>query len=52
MGEGLSVVEAGPWTAVFGDEAGLKAGDLTLRVYLDLVDPHVVDDPAVGGEID
>jgi hypothetical protein len=39
-------------TAAFGDEEGFEAGDFTLHVWLDLVDPRVIDDHTVGGEID
>jgi hypothetical protein len=51
QGEGLSVVEAHASTAALGDETSFESRDVTLRVGLDLVNPHVVDDHTVGGEI-
>jgi hypothetical protein len=51
VGVGSSVVETRALLATFGDEAGFKAKYGTLRVGLDIVDPHVVDDHAVGGRL-
>jgi hypothetical protein len=51
-GEGLSVVETRALTAALGDDASFEARYGTLRVGLDLVDPHIVEDHAVGGDID
>jgi hypothetical protein len=50
--EGLSVFETRAITGACGDEAGFHARDVILRVVHDLVDPHGVDDHALGGEID
>jgi hypothetical protein len=51
-GEDLGVDETRALIASYGDEAGFQARDGTVRVGLDLVDPHGVDDHAVGRKID
>jgi hypothetical protein len=51
-GEGLSVVETRALTTSFSDSTGFQERDSTLRVGLDIVGPHAIDDHAVGGEID
>jgi hypothetical protein len=38
--------------APFGDEPCFEAGDIASGVELDLVDPHIVNDHAVGGKFD
>jgi hypothetical protein len=51
-GEGLCIVDAHALTAALEDELGFVARNFTLCVRLDTVNPHVVDDHAVDGEID
>jgi hypothetical protein len=51
-GEHFRIVEASTLAATFGDEPCFGAGDIAHGVRLDLVDPHYVDDLAVGGKVD
>jgi hypothetical protein len=47
----LRVVEARALTTPLGHEADFYAGDFTICVGLDFIDPHDVDDHVVEGEI-
>jgi hypothetical protein len=50
--ERLRIVKVNALTAPFGDEPCFEAGDIASGVGLDLVDPYVVNDHAVGGKFD